>query len=68
MSKEIHTDETILAFAIQDALNMFIRSVLLGNKIIDNETITNHEKTIDEGISVVIQQCVTNWKTSVINE
>lgn len=68
MGTEIRTDENVLAFAIHDALNIFVRDVLVGKGIVDRSTIDAHQDDIDEGLRAIISVCVENWKVSTFNE
>ena len=68
MGAEIRTDENVLSFAIHDAINMFIRDVLVGKGVVDQPTIDAHEHAIDEGLRAIVSVCVENWKVSAFNQ
>ena len=68
MGVEIRTDENVLSFAIHDAINMFIRDVLVGKRIVDQSAIDAHEQAIDEGLRAIVSVCVENWKVSTFNQ
>ncbi len=68
MERTIHTDENVLSFAIHDAINMFVREVLVGKGIVEKSTINARQHDIDEGLRLIIAQCIADWKISTVNE
>jgi hypothetical protein len=61
MSRTIVTDKTVLSFAVCDAVNMFIRDVLVAKGIITEEVIDNREAEIDEGLRVIEEQIIKSF-------